>query len=104
MAVTDSYSSEAEYTLYPHKADTLTTRNIVDAYRSAYYSVHGQYPGECRFLKGRWFVIEGVERDRGWVVLEVERLRQEAIAKAIRDETPSSRRSILRVIRRLSRI
>jgi hypothetical protein len=89
--------------LYPSKSDTLTSRNIVDAYRSAYASVHGDPPEQCEHLKGRWFIINGEERDRSWVILEVERLRQEAIIKAT-DNDSSSRGRIFKMLRKLSRI
>jgi hypothetical protein len=92
--------------LYPNKADTLTARNIVDAYRSAYYTLHNIMPEECRHLQGRWFVINGIERDRGWVILEVERLRQEALALAIEhgvNGDSKARGSLFKLIRRLSR-
>ena len=91
--------------LYPGKADTLTSRNIVDAYRSAYFSVHGQNPLDCYHLVGRIFVIDGTERDRGWLLLEIERLRQEAIAAVVeQNATSGSRGRILQMIRKLSRI
>lgn len=99
------YSSNKQALLYPNKADTLTSRNIVDAYRSAYFSVHGQNPDECYHLMGRMFVIEGLERDRAWVLLEVERLRQEAIANTVDKHGFSGTRGrILQMIRKLSRI
>lgn len=92
--------------LYPSKSETLTAKNIVDAYRSAYYSSTGDYPVDCQHIRGRWFLIDGVERDRGWVILEVERLRQEALAKAMEAEQSesSSRSRIFKLIRRLSRL
>lgn len=90
--------------LYSNKAETLTSRNIVDAYRSAYFSVHNAMPDECAHLNGKWFVINGVERDRGWLILEIERLRQEAIAKALEKDENSSRGRLFKVLRRLSRI
>jgi hypothetical protein len=83
----------------------LTAKNIVDAYRSAFYTATGAYPAECYHVDGRWFKIDGIERDRGWVVLEVERLRQEALARAIIENDPddSSRGPIFKLIRRLRR-
>ncbi len=93
--------------LYPSKSETLTAKNIVDAYRSAYYSSIGEYPDGCEHLRGRWFLIDGIERDRGWVILEVERLRQEALAKAMesqQNQETNSRSRIFKLIRRLSRL
>jgi hypothetical protein len=103
--MSDYSSTDGENLLYPNKNDTLTSRNIVDAYRSAYYSVHQQQPTECTHIQGRWFLVNGVERDRGWILLEVERLRQEAIAHVVEENaTSGSRGRILQMIRRLSRI
>ncbi|KAB2902842.1 MAG: hypothetical protein KJ064_22290 [Anaerolineae bacterium] len=88
--------------LFSRKDDTLTARNIVDAYVSAYNSVHSNKP-ECYALDSKWFVVNGIERDRKWMVLEVERLRQEALSKVIA-ENDGTTGSIFRMIRRLSRL
>ncbi len=95
--------------LYPDKADTLTARNIIDAYRSAYITATDHPPAECWHSHGNTFVINGVERERAWVILEIERLRQEALAKAFEPErnqsnSNSARGSIFKLIRRLSRL
>jgi len=89
--------------LYPHKADTLTAQNIVDSYRSAYYSANHR-AGDCRHLHGRWFLVNGVERDRGWLLLEVERLRQETLTKVVDDDANSAKNRVFRLIRRLKRL
>jgi hypothetical protein len=89
--------------LYSDKSDTLTTRNIIDAYRSAHITLYEEAP-ECEHLEGRWFKVNGVVRDRSWMLLEVERLRQEGIAKAMREKTQNPRGRIFSLIRRLSRI
>lgn len=90
---------------YPSKADTLTSQNIVDAFRSAYVSATGEQPTECRHIQGRWFMINGFQRDREWLLLEVERLRQEALAKTLESAAEDNSRSrIFRMIRKLSRI
>lgn len=103
--MSDYSTADNHALLYPSKADTLTSRNIVDAYRSAYFSVHGQNPTDCYHLVGRMFVIDGAERERGWVLLEVERLRQEAIAATVdKNSASGSRGRILQMIRKLSRI
>lgn len=103
--MSDYSTADNHALLYPSKADTLTSRNIVDAYRSAYFSVHGQNPTDCYHLVGRMFVIDGSERERGWVLLEVERLRQEAIAATVdKNAASGSRGRILQMIRKLSRI
>jgi len=90
-------------TFYPKKEDTLTARNIIDSYLFAYEAIYGEKP-TCEHLAGRWFMVEGVKRDRHWLVLEIERLRQEGISKALQDAGDDSRSGILRLIRRLSRL
>ncbi|MBZ0308338.1 MAG: hypothetical protein K8I82_19895 [Anaerolineae bacterium] len=87
---------------FSRKDDTLTSRNIVDAYVSAYHNVFNEKP-ECYALDSKWFVVNGMEHDRKWMVLEVERLRQEALTKVIA-ESDGSTGSIFRMIRRLSRL
>ena len=89
--------------LYPTNEDTLTSRNITDSYVYAYQSVHGIQP-ECDHLEGRWFIVDGVRRDRHWLVLEVERLRQEALTQAIDAGKNSTTSNIFKMIRRLSRL
>lgn len=90
---------------YPSKTDTLTSQNIVDAFRSAYSSATGEQPSECRHMGGRWFMINGFQRDREWLLLEVERLRQEALAKTLGCAGEDNSRSrIFRMIRKLSRL
>jgi hypothetical protein len=90
--------------LFPRKDDTLTTRNIIDSYTAAYQSVHQNKPN-CVALDSRRFIVEGVQRDRQWVLLEVERLRQEALTSALDSQNlnkPTS--SLFKLIRKLSRI
>lgn len=89
--------------LSSHRADTLTSQNIVDSYRSAYYSANHR-AGDCRHLHGRWFLVNGVERDRGWLLLEVKRLQREALEHATENDTNSAKNRIFRLIRRLKRI
>ena len=89
--------------LHYGKEDTLTSRNIVASYVYAYQAIHDIQP-ECEHLEGRWFLVDGVRRDRHWLVLEVERLRQEALTAELDKDTTSTTSHIFRVIRRLSRI
>lgn len=89
--------------LYPQKEETLTSRNIVDAYMYAFHAIHGTKP-ECEHVEGRWFMVDGIRRDRHWLVLEVERLRQEALSNALDAQKNDSTSNIFRMIRRLSRI
>lgn len=89
--------------LFASKDDTLTTRNIVDAYIAAYHSVHNTRP-DCQAVDGRSFMINGAQRDRRWVVLEVERLRQEALTKAFEPTSEKPASSLFKLLRKLSKI
>ena len=91
--------------LFASKDDTLTTRNIVDAYIAAYNSVHSSRP-ECTSIDGRSFIVNGIQRDRRWIVLEVERLRQEALTQMF-DTTQNTQKPashLFKLLRKLSRI
>jgi|GEM_PF-4456917 len=88
---------------YPSKDDTLTSRNIMDSYVYAYHSVHKEKP-RCVHLEGRWFLVNGIKRDRKWMLMEIERLRQDALSATLKNDDNSSRGSIFRTIRRLSRL
>lgn len=84
------------------KHDTLTARNLIDAYIFAYETLYNTKP-HCEHQEGRWFLINNVLRDRHWLVLEIERLRQEALSNTMNAENkPKSH--IFRMIRRLSRL
>jgi hypothetical protein len=89
--------------LFPQKTDTLTSRNIVDSYISAYEAIHSSKP-QCEFVEGRTFLVQGLRRDRHWLVLEIERLRQEALSAALSNQNDNTKGNIFRMIRRLSRI
>lgn len=88
--------------LFPQKTDTLTSRNVVDAYIAAYEAIHATKP-ECQFIEGRTFLVEGAKRDRHWLVLEIERLRQVALTNAMNTKL-DEKSDIFRSIRRLARL
>lgn len=91
-------------TFYSTKSDTLTVRNILDAFRSAYLSVYDTPPEECEHVEGIWFRINGEMHERKWVLLEIERLRQEGIVNTLQKENLGSRKSIFKALRHLSRL
>lgn len=85
---------------FPKKEDTLTARNIRESYIYAYHAIYGDQP-EVE-IDGRFFIVDNVRRERHWMVMEVERLRQEAISKTIHADKETN--SVMRMIRRLSRL
>ncbi|MFP4321393.1 MAG: hypothetical protein ACLFTK_02970 [Anaerolineales bacterium] len=93
----------ATSSMYPKKEETLTARNIADSYAYAFQALHDRVP-ECEHLEGRWFMVDGIRRDRHWMVLEVERLRQEALTQALDESRNQSTSNIFKMIRRLSRL
>ncbi len=85
------------------KHETLTARNLMDSYSFAYEAIHGKKP-TCQQEDGRWFMVEGVRRDRHWLILEIERLRQEALTATIDNVQNQSKGHIFKMIRRLARL
>jgi hypothetical protein len=85
------------------KHDTLTARNLVDSYISAYDAVYGQKPN-CQHEEGKFFLVNGLRRDRQWMVIEIERLRQEGLQKMLDTNNPSSKGHVFKMIRRLARL
>lgn len=85
-----------------NKDDTFTVQNILDAYRSAYFSVHSDYPERCVHLNGKWFRIDGKMRDREWVMREVKSLREQALRLEQQESVGSGRGLLMRLIGRLA--
>ena len=71
--------STAVQVIDPLANDTLTARDIAQLYVQLHDMVHGTSP-ECYHLEGLWFWVEGERRDRHWLILQVERLRQQIVA------------------------
>jgi hypothetical protein len=72
--------------LYERQQETLTFKAIIRAYETTYVAIHSAKP-ECEYLSGNWFIVNGVKRDRRWLLLEVEYLRQKLIAEAVSNST-----------------
>jgi hypothetical protein len=87
--------------LYAPEPDTLTSRGMINSYISVYQAVHGKKP-DCQDLGNSFFMINGVRHDRRWLILEIERLRQEALTSAFDTTKSSSALNIFKLIRRLS--
>lgn len=85
------------------KHETLTARNLIDAYISAYEAVHGQKP-TCEHHEGKVFMVNGLPRNRHWMVIEIERLRQEGLQKMLDNKNDSSKGHLFKMIRRLARL
>ena len=90
---------------YLQQSVVFTAKHMRDSYVHVYHSIYGKEP-ECYHLDNQWFIVDGFKRDRNWLALEIERLRQEALVSAldVRRQQNSSRTSILKIIRRLSRL
>jgi hypothetical protein len=80
---------------------SYTPRQIVAAYRAAYRVYYRREADECYHSDGNWYIINGIPRLRMWVEDETTRLEELAAHRAKEDDT-SNRRSILRIIRKLS--
>jgi hypothetical protein len=81
--------------------DTLTPPIIMNSYVAAYHAVYGTKPN-IEHLEGHWYIVDGYKRQRYWLLLEIERLRQQALSEAMSTVDPNNR--VMRIIRRLARL
>lgn len=92
--------------LYERHHESLTITTIIKSFEATYEAVHHAKP-ECEYLSGNWFLVNGQKRDRRWLLLEIECLRQSLIATAV-GNMPSykgeKRRAVSQVLRLLSRM
>jgi hypothetical protein len=83
----------------------MTVDNLIAAYRSAYYSLHDEYPPEVRHMDGPHFVVNGAIRDRLWLLVEINRLRRHALDRhQAENRTTGARRRLFQLIGHLSRL
>ncbi|MCI0712938.1 MAG: hypothetical protein L0154_22475 [Chloroflexi bacterium] len=87
-------------TLYP-EGDTQTLSALIDAYRSAYYDLYGR-EANVTYLEGDWILVNGIMRERRWIIEETSRLKYVARQRKPAAELPETRSTIMRLIRRLS--
>lgn len=85
------------------KDDTFTSKNIIDAYCSAYYSVYNKQPSRIVHLGGKWFRVESEMRDRGWLMREIERMRHLALEVNSQD-SGHGRGRLMKLIRGLRKL
>ena len=91
--------------LYPSTGDTWNNGTIIDAYQNAYLELYNRQPTECRYVEGNWFVVNGIYRERTWVMSEIDRLRDLALERSSRrqhQQGTEQKGAILRLIKRLS--
>lgn len=86
---------------YGDREGSITNHEILETYRVTYQSVYKVPPKDCGILDNNQFQIAGKVHDRRWVLLEIERLRQEALTQLLDAKTPFIR---VRKLRRLSDI
>jgi hypothetical protein len=87
-------------TLYPED-DTQTLSSLIEAYRAAYYDLYGRQ-AKVTYLEGDWILVNGIMRERHWIIEETSRLRFVAQQRNPNPEPPKTRNTILRLIKRLS--
>lgn len=87
--------------LFSKDPDTLTPPIIMNSYVAAYRAVYGYKP-KIEQLEGHWYIVDGFKRQRYWLLLEIERLRQQALSEAMSADDPNNR--VMRIIRRLARL
>ena len=82
--------------------DTLTPPIIMNSYVAAYHAVYNTKP-TIEHIEGHWYLVDGFKRQRYWLLLEIERLRQQALHEAMSEmDNPNNR--VMRIIRRLARL
>lgn len=86
---------------YGNRDGSITNQDILKSYMVAYESLHKQKPANCMILENNQFKICGVVHERRWVLLEIERLRQEALSQHLHANTTTF---TARKLRRLSDI
>lgn len=89
-------------TLYPD-GDTQSLSSLLEAYRTAYYDLYGR-EAKVTYLEGDWILVNGIMRERGWIIEETARLRQLAGQRKPKPDATQPRNTIIRLIRRLSRL
>ena len=77
-------------------------RNVIMAYRTAYYELYGREADKCIYMGRNWYSINGIPRQLPWIVDETERLRQKAEEQARQEKKSSDRLNILSLIRKIS--
>lgn len=83
--------------------ESLTAHHIVEFYANAYELVHGTKP-TCEYTSGNWFVVNGVKRDRRWLMLEIELLHQKFITNTLDAPQATTRTGLLNIIRNFRRL
>lgn len=96
----DSYAAPARYA---RDSETLTPEAIVESYTRACQMLYGTAPN-CTPVGGVWYLVDDTMRDRRWLLLEVERLRQEALVAAVDEGRANPKASVIRLIRRLANL
>jgi hypothetical protein len=78
----------------PSMVDPITHETIINAFKVAYTELNGNDP-ECMHVGGDKYMINGETCNCLWLIFEIDRLRQELLAKA------STERWSLRKLRQL---
>ena len=83
--------------------DTLTARNVADWYVDLHELLFGARP-ECYHIEGSWFWVAGERRERHWLIVEVEHMRQQIVALRDQIAKESNGGPIFNSIRRMARL
>ena len=92
--------------LYDYDYTSLTPAAIIRRFDATYEALHGCKP-ECAHARGNWFIVNGVRRDRRWLLLEIEYLRQTLITSAVDRMTTYSgdrQNAVSQVLRVLAKV
>lgn len=83
--------------LFTRNDTSLTADFLTAYYADLYNAVHGEKP-RCEHLQERWFLVNGIQRDRRWLILEIELLRQRLITAGVENQKKYPVRRLLRMI------
>jgi hypothetical protein len=86
----------------PLENDTLTARDVAELYVELFDLLYGVRP-ECYHVEGLWFWVSGERRERWWLIVEVEKMRQQ-IVNSRQDVQQNNDGAIFNSLRRMSRL
>jgi hypothetical protein len=88
----------------PLENDTLTARDVAEWYVELHHVLFGARP-EVYHIEELWFWVDGARRDRHWLIVQVEQMRQRIVA-ARQEASPSecTEGAIYSSLRRMSRL
>lgn len=86
--------------LFQRNMDSLTSDDLMNFYVKAYQVLNDETP-DIQHLNANRYSVNGIERDRHWLLLEIELLYQQLIIAAGNTDNTSA---IVRLVRRFQQV